>query len=375
MKLITYLSLALFLTIAITSCKKDSPTGTTENKDKTDTTGTKGTKGTTGTTGNTGTTGTTDATVAAGVYVVGNLTDLANGSASQAVIWQNDVPTALSANPSGVKGIAITGKDIYAVGFDMPNLITQIPVYWKNGVVTHLSENQGTANAIAIQGGDVYIVGVDKGRAVYWKNGIKTELPSSNVYTEATGITIDGANIYISGDYGLAYATACYWKNDVLATLETTGATDSKAYDIALNGTDVYVVGYATGTFSSTKSATYWKNGHLTNLYYKSHTSQAYKVAVSNGSAYIGGTDGIAKYWKDGNIVEPAGSNPGGIGQTIAISGNSVYLGGSYAVSGNRYAPPICYWVDGNIKKLTIPQSGLVTSATVGIVTGIVVVK
>jgi hypothetical protein len=74
------------------------------------------------------------------------------------------------------------------------------------------------ASSIAIVGNDIYISGfiVENGKQVacYWKNGIKTNLVSTATFSNATGITIHGNDIYMLESQGLTY-----WKNGTLVQL------------------------------------------------------------------------------------------------------------------------------------------------------------
>ena len=74
-------------------------------------------------------------------------------------------------------------------------------------------------------------------------------------------------------------AYACYWKNGAKFNLTNAGAgvgTDAGALDIAISGSDVYLVGFEkqlTGNYR----ALYWKNGVANYL-----TDGTYSVTASS---------------------------------------------------------------------------------------------
>ena len=70
---------------------------------------------------------------------------------------------------------------------------------------------------------DVYVAGYimtgSGTTAAYWKNGVLTTLGDSLSFSQASGIAVQGNNVYVAGTYGLANEYAVYWKNGVATTL------------------------------------------------------------------------------------------------------------------------------------------------------------
>ena len=111
-----------------------------------------------------------------------------------------------------IAGTESTGTNYYAA------------VYWKNGnrVTLTDSSNAAAANAIAISGNDVYVVGYDDIIAKYWKNGNPVVLaPVSDPDPGfANGITIYGNDVYVAAnEFQGSNHMALYWKNGIAVPL------------------------------------------------------------------------------------------------------------------------------------------------------------
>ncbi|MFD2826535.1 hypothetical protein ACFSYG_08620 [Leeuwenhoekiella polynyae] len=112
-------------------------------------------------------------------------------------------------------------EDNFYVGGKMP-----YPMYWKNTKLIQLGSLFGEVNQITVNAGDVYAVGYYNktdsnstgNTACYWKNEELMELEDD---AQATGIFIDGSDIYVCGSTGRDQASykACYWKNGVRVAL------------------------------------------------------------------------------------------------------------------------------------------------------------
>jgi hypothetical protein len=141
------------------------------------------------------------------VYIVGSgVGDYASPKTSAnpnnvAVIWKNEVPTALpnTKKASTANGIAISDNDIYVCGEGNDLSVgTSSAIYWKNGITNILKENGGISS-IAVQGTDIYLGGsyeVTPGyfntisSAAIWKNGVITKLTPETPLTSAKGIAV-----------------------------------------------------------------------------------------------------------------------------------------------------------------------------------------
>jgi hypothetical protein len=183
--------------------------------------------------------------------------DINPGVSFSPVYWKNGteykLPTLVKSASANVTGLAISGTDVYCAGTDgPPNSYT--PVYWKNGVENTLPTiggHGGWVSAMAISGSDIYFVGVDFKTGVYWKNGVETKLPYSNsinLYSQPTGIAVNGTDVYISGyeftnitvpnlggTVETTNYTAEYWKNGTVNTLPIVNSGNGFAQTLALS--------------------------------------------------------------------------------------------------------------------------------------------
>jgi hypothetical protein len=160
---------------------------------------------------------------------------------NQARVWKNGVPMELANSENfRIRGIAISGSDVYAVG--ECNCFSDIVIrYWKNGVATTITD--GTYDAygysIAVSGNDVYVAGVEnsssKRIAKVWKNGFPTNLTDGTRNAWATGVAIKGGQVYVVGYERTAndiFNYAMLWKN---GTATKIGTRRSEASSIAIN--------------------------------------------------------------------------------------------------------------------------------------------
>jgi predicted small secreted protein len=162
------------------------------------------------------------------VYISGELVDTSTFNTS-AVYWKNGQLVTLQQTNAMSWGysIAVSGNDVYVGGETEDNLnAISSAIYWKNGQPVILSSDDGIVRGIGISGNNVYAAGNSYGTAICWKNGqadtlnSNTLLESSNV-DYAMGMTIYNNDVYIVGQiangedtYGdFAYWNIVYWKN------------------------------------------------------------------------------------------------------------------------------------------------------------------
>ena len=314
------------------------------------------------------------------VYAAGYITT-SNGSggvSEVAAYWKNGVLTRLadSLSFSEATGIAVSGNDVYVVGYvtSPTNIGTENAVLWKNGVATMLSPDSAFSEAtcIALQGTDVYVGGFvlnvntqnsnnsSSNQPVYWKNGSPNLLPMA---TGISSVAVSGGDVYFAGSIvsGNKFqatgplgpgSTAAYWKNgampDTLAYPDTyLNAYSSAAVGIAVSGTNVYATG-ATGIYQPE----FWQNGTPTILAETNNHSVAYGIATNGTDVYVVGVNGNyynATYWKNN---EPVPLSVGTLSMTnsfataIAANGNDVYVAGQVKHAADQeYAS--YYWKNG----------------------------
>ena len=140
------------------------------------------------------------------VYVSG-YTDFGNGSGT-AVSWANSgwattlpLPSSWMLEDYKANGITVSGSDVYAAGGGVNNVGSTTATYWVNDTPTILpmpstmpnSFAGSYADGIAISGSDVYVVGYAGQTAAYWVNdgeGTLLPMPSGAHKSLANAITV-----------------------------------------------------------------------------------------------------------------------------------------------------------------------------------------
>jgi hypothetical protein len=201
-----------------------------------------------------------------------------------------------------------------------------------------------TLNSIFVSGTDVYLAGAglqstgeNAGTSVmfefasYYKNGNEHFLPQDQslispgmdyVIGQATGIAVSGNDVYTCG-WGAAIgrndflagndaaAVPIYWKNDSVVVLQGNYAgfgITGKANSICLQGSDVYISGYAFFN-DNFYNAAYWKNGTITALGDQSSSGNSIGVSPA-GDVYVAGdkidnnNNNTAVLWKNGAATQ-----------------------------------------------------------------------
>lgn len=262
-----------------------------------------------------------------------------------AAIWKNGEKISLhnsTATYSTVNAIAVNGSDVYAAGSYQIGSTPSISIacYWKNGVLHSIGNPSisSYATGIAIDGNDVYVTGNTNTQGLFWKNGIINQLANNNaIFSSAESVFIKDRDVYIAGSVSPFTRNACYWKNGVLTVLST---KSSVANAIALNGNDVYVAGDDVINGKPT-SALFWKNG--TSFFLGSEnasSSSGNAIAFKNNDIYIAGyaainAQPIAVYWKNGTMNKPSNAVSFRAAFGIATFGNDVYVVGGGNLSGS----------------------------------------
>jgi hypothetical protein len=152
----------------------------------------------------------------------------------QARVWKNGTPMALANSENfRIRGIAISGSDVYAVG--ECNCFSSIVIrYWKNGVATTLTDGayEAYGYGIAVSGSDVYVAGVEsssnKRIAKVWKNGVATNLTDGTKNAWATGVAVENGQVYVVGYERTAndiFNYAMLWKNGTATKIGTRRST------------------------------------------------------------------------------------------------------------------------------------------------------
>jgi len=280
--------------------------------------------------------------VASDVYVVG--TSIYGHS-----YWKNGVRTDLPAECVAVRGIFVAGTDVYVAGADNNNA----PKYWKNGVGVSLpmtsGNNGGIASSIFVSGTDVYVAGWDMNNGAYavpkcWKNGVALPMTFS-VLGVGHSVWVDGSDVYVAGSQSPATGNsiATVWRNGAPTTL-TDGSSVAEATGVTVAGGAVYVSGYIEGQVQRV----YWKNGVAVPLATPGpYDCSQWCIYVSPaGDVYVAGVyQNLAKYWKNGvmNDLTTTTAGQGIYESAMAITGS----GSDVYIAGNGIGLGVGYWKNG----------------------------
>jgi hypothetical protein len=285
-----------------------------------------------------------------------------------AIYWKNGFGTTLAGGYSvGSEAFAIklSGADTYIAGSTIGENLFNIATYWKNGVPQILgdykAQNSSYAEAIVAENNKVYVAGhgffntecpvycYGRFRASYWVDaaGTVTQIPLyDNISsTKAYGIALNGSDIIIAGGQAINNNSqwSTFWKNNVA---NVTALSDTFRYHearaVALNGNDLFYAGYGicvdAGCIST---AMLWKNDRNNVIHLTDGTKegQANCLAFSGTTIYVGGFEKnaagkkVAKLWKiNGNLVSSLALSDGtqnSLVNGIAVSGNDIFLIGS----------------------------------------------
>jgi hypothetical protein len=249
---------------------------------------------------------------------------------------------------------------------------------WKDGVRTDLPKPQGAAGSsaalqIVVKSGSVYAVGfaTDANAAtlpVFWKDGLVNVLPMPEGAEEgvAYNIAINGADVYVSGVVEFDDYYPVLWKNGVAQVLPRSYEfrSDEAPLPITVVGNDVYVFGTvqhipSTQVNSSPRLAG-WLNGEFSMLYpvESAESGIAYDGAMINGVAYRAGV------YFEGTLYTPSlwvnntrqrlsmpDEDLFGIAKDLFVDSGVVYVAGANFVEDpddpSLVIEKPCYWAGG----------------------------
>jgi hypothetical protein len=280
------------------------------------------------------------------VYIVGQTN-------TQVGYFKNShfISLATGSNPLGVD-MAFSGSDIYVLGE-----INDSIGYWKNGQFNFLKVADSILPvSIAIAGTDVFSflqwqTGNWQGD-LYQNTDFYSELPTSN-QPGLTSIYANGADLYIPGSNLGIHSNAVYWLNGIANQLPIT-RNPGHAYDIAVNGTDVYAVGSTYDFTDSTEIATYWKNNVPYYLSDSLSFGRIYFATVVNGVSYMAGYQAMgnatqytgpvsAVLWKNGIATDITPTGFSDSLQGFAVNGSDVYISVISSIPGGQLGSPRYY--------------------------------
>ena len=220
-----------------------------------------------------------------------------------ATVWKNGIATSLTdgTNNAVANDVAVSGNDVYVVGFQEDANGVQTARLWKNGVQASLVTTPGSlANKVVLNGDDVYILGraIENNSYVQkiWKNGVVSKLQG-----DRRSIAVNNNNVYT---VGIQDERARVWTNETGSSL-TTGDSYSAAHDIEVRGNDVYIAGVE--VVNKISVAKLWKNGIASTLSDGKFTTVAINISITGNDVYILGYENNLvtsyKVWKNGEVI------------------------------------------------------------------------
>jgi hypothetical protein len=185
-------------------------------------------------------------------------------------VWKNGVAEPKYIEAISLRSVFISGNDVYAAGVKADGTAG----VWKNGELLYnlVAGEKSIAYSVAVVGDDVYTAGYGSVDGSKWFPGVfKNDTPiymlgaATSSYTPEypLGLFIAPAGaIYVAGhEIITGKAVARVWKNNVQATLNTTGWDRSVACSVFVFGSDIYVAGI--GYEGVDRYALLWKNNDL----------------------------------------------------------------------------------------------------------------
>ena len=287
---------------------------------------------------------TSDATV----YVSGYSFD--KNYATLSNYWEDSVRYDITNGDHSTYTSAIfsSGNQVFVAGLADRNIPT--PGLWIDGTSKDLSTTDKSAisniTGIYVSGNDIYMVGdgpdaqgsyQNGSQAKLWKNGITIPVYTGARQSQAVGVTVNGTDVYVSWSMvnSSGYLNSMYNKNDQTFILGDTNS-NSEPGCICYSGSDIYIAGNISDTTYNSWEGGYWKNGIFERLIGLTGESYATGICVSgkdvyvSGNLHVPGATGVnyAMYWKNG--VEHILSDGSLYGTTtgIAVLGTDVYVSG-----------------------------------------------
>lgn len=237
------------------------------------------------------------------VYVPGYKFPAAGQTFSDIGFWKNDVFTKIgdSEDIQDISELVVSNGDVYVAGsyYDTPfnpegNFRPYSVRYWKNGVMATPDQGdnvRGNVYALAVSGSDVYMGGFvadsEAEYSGYWKNNDFTQGLEGHYIRD---IQIKGTDVHmVSSD-------ATWVNNSVPITYIKNGVpqpiTDNvfaMASGLAINGDDVYISGAQAFPAGLGFGAKIWKNGTGTPLFEDGIESNIVGVMVVDGHVFTAG--------------------------------------------------------------------------------------
>lgn len=228
--------------------------------------------------------------------------------------------------------------ELYVVGYQRQRSTNlNLATLWYNDEAKILdNEGQSTiATGVTLMGNDLIISGHQRatpntaqGLAVYWKNDELVKL--SDVNSQANAVLVHGNDLYFVGSLN---NKAAYWKNGTVQELTTRG-NSSIANDIFVENAKVYIVGRE--VFSGKSIGVLWIDGEPTYLSESSRNVELYGIGVLNGDVYVAGAENhpdvsqanryFARFWKNGQAEWLLDGPDHSLARALKVYNNQIYI-------------------------------------------------
>jgi hypothetical protein len=299
------------------------------------------------------------------VYIAGYQTDSVTGR-TNSTVWKNGIATTnalAGSNHHYAYAIAVNGNDVYTAGFENQPSIWKCQV-WKNGQHQYsLGDTYTHGNGIAVSGSDVIVAGRAyenpplASYAIIWRNSSNVSILAftNSSSTGCSAVMASGTDMYAAGSVN---GEAKLWKNGTEQPLTNPSipSTSVEVVGIDVEGTDVYVVGYGSGT-----NFRVWKNGIPTDI---NTNGEGYptSIAVSGTDVYVGGYEKVAgkwvaTYWKNGTAIHIGDASRHSFVRGMAIKGTTVYATGEQR-DANNISDYAALWTNGSLSIIGKRNSG-----------------
>ncbi|MFD2100304.1 Ig-like domain-containing protein [Flagellimonas iocasae] len=266
--------------------------------------------------------------------------------------------TATVGNASASSTITVN-PNVYIAGFETIGNISNA-VLWKNGNLATLASGNSKANSVFVdKDNNVYVAGYEfingVKTALLWKNdedpivlsnGNGGGAEANAIFVDDTGTTFVAGNEANNGVFN-----AMLWRNQVGNTISD-GLTSANAFDVFLDGNDVYLVGRQRVENENFSKAKLWVNDNVdVDLTDGSSQAEAFSIYVDNGSYYISGYQYIggskAMLWQNNNQSTALTNINLGAANSVVVNGSDIYVGGTQTVSQSLdYLPTV--WINGS---------------------------
>lgn len=275
---------------------------------------------------------------------------------------------------------------IYTSGSYLIDVGRTGPTYWRNSEqFTFLDSgaDESPATGISIDGEDIYISSYDlitdvASQPFFYKNDTKFNLDLSTYsYGITNGLLVYRGNIFTWGNVSNDGITTepTWWFNDTSAPIGLPGGEGSvlSAFVAPLStstptGLPITYSTYVAGD-NILAEACYWKDGDRIFVDIPALVSTSFLSDItlsSNGTVYSSGNyypDALsfsqAAYWTNTTLHNLADGTNESNADAIYLYNNDVYVCGTYNYLVNNYIP--CYWLNGAKIDLSVPSFGGIT--------------